>query len=92
MKADGTEVRRLTDKPGYDGGPFFSPNGKQICWRRFSENGLTAEIMVMNVDGSDQRALTHMGAMSWAPYFHPSGQYLIFATNKHGFETLSSTW
>jgi hypothetical protein len=23
--------------------------------------------------------------MSWAPFFHPSGQYLIFATNKHGF-------
>lgn len=86
MKSDGSDVRRLTNKPGYDGGPFFSPDGKQICWRRFSENGLTAEIMVMNVDGSDQRALTHMGAMSWAPYFHPSGDYLIFATNKHGFE------
>jgi len=23
--------------------------------------------------------------MSWAPYFHPSGEYVIFATNKHGF-------
>ncbi len=52
MKADGSGVRRLTDKPGYDGGPFFSPDGQQICWRRFSENGLTAEIMLMNVDGS----------------------------------------
>ncbi len=26
-----------------------------------------------------------MEAMSWAPFFHPSGDYLIFATNKHGF-------
>ncbi len=86
MKADGTQVRRLTNKPGYDGGPFFSPDGKQICWRRFSENGLVAEIMLMNVDGSNQRAVTHMDAMSWAPFFHPSGDYLIFATNKHGFE------
>ncbi len=24
--------------------------------------------------------------MSWAPFFHPSSDYLIFATNKHGFE------
>ncbi|MEM7700276.1 MAG: M28 family peptidase, partial [Verrucomicrobiota bacterium] len=24
--------------------------------------------------------------MSWAPYFHPSGEYLIFATNLHGFD------
>ncbi len=53
MKADGSEVRRLTDKPGYDGGPFFSPDGQAICWRRFNENGALAEIMLMNVDGSD---------------------------------------
>lgn len=85
MNADGTNVRQLTDVPGYDGGPFFSPDGKKICWRRFSENGLTAEIMTMNVDGSDQKQLTQLGAMSWAPFYHPSGEYLIFTTNKHGF-------
>lgn len=85
MNSDGSDVRRLTTEIGYDGGPFFSPDGKQICWRRFNESGAIAEIMLMNVDGSNQRAVTKMGAMSWAPYFHPSGDYLIFATNKHGF-------
>ncbi len=86
MDADGSNVKRLTDTVGYDGGPFFSPDGKQICWRRFSENGATAEIMLMNVDGSNQRAVTKLGAMSWAPFFHPSGEYLIFTTNLHGFD------
>jgi Tol biopolymer transport system component len=85
MNADGSGLRRLTNTPGYDGGPFFSPDGQQICWRRFAENGATAEVMTMNLDGSDQQQLTSLGAMSWAPYFHPSGKYLIFATNKHGF-------
>ncbi len=85
MNADGSDVRQLTDVAGYDGGPFFSPDGKRICWRRFSENGATAEIMTMNIDGSDQRQLTRLGAMSWAPFYHPSGEYLIFTTNKHGF-------
>ncbi len=85
MNADGSNVRRLTDVAGYDGGPFFSADGSRICWRRFSEDGATAEIFTMNLDGSDQRQLTHMGAMSWAPYFHPSGDYLIFATNTQGF-------
>lgn len=85
MRADGSEVRRLTDAPGYDGGPFFSSDGRQICWRRFSKDGATAEIYVMNADGSDQRQITRLGAMSWAPYFHPSGDYLVFATNRHGF-------
>ncbi len=85
MRSDGTEVRRLTDAIGYDGGPFFSPDGEQICWRRFGKDGATAEIMLMNLDGTQQRAITQLGAMSWAPFFHPSGDYLIFATNIHGF-------
>ena len=85
MNADGTNVRQLTDFPGYDGGPFFSPNGKQICWRRFAENGATAEIMTMDIDGSNQKTLTKMGVLSWAPFYHPSGDYLVFTTNKHGF-------
>ncbi len=85
MNADGSNVRRLTKTPGYDGGPFFSPDGRRICWRRFTPNGAIAEIMTMNIDGSDQRQLTRLGAMSWAPFYHPSGQYLIFTTNRHGF-------
>ncbi|NUQ50459.1 MAG: PD40 domain-containing protein, partial [Phycisphaerae bacterium] len=85
MNADGSGVRRLTDTFGYDGGPFFSPDGKRICWRRFSPDGATAEVFTMNIDGSDQRQVTRLGAMSWAPFYHPSGEYLIFTTNKHGF-------
>ena len=85
MNADVTNVRQLTDTPGYDGGPFFSPNGKQICWRRFAENGATAEIMTMDIDGSNKKTLTKMNVMSWAPFYHPSGDYLVFTTNKHGF-------
>jgi Tol biopolymer transport system component len=85
MNADGTNVRRLTDSKGYDGGPFFNADGTKITWRRFAPNGQSAEIMTMNVDGSDQKQLTKLGAMSWAPYFHPSGDYLIFTTNVLGF-------
>jgi TolB protein len=33
MNPDGTGIRRLTDKLGYDGGPFFSPNGQWIVYR-----------------------------------------------------------
>ena len=83
---DGSGPRRLTTVPGYDGGPFFSPDGKRIIWRRFDESGLIADIYTMNLDGTDQRRLTDFKAMSWAPYIHPSGQYVIFASNKLGFE------
>ena len=85
MNADGTDVRRLTDSPGYDGGPFFSADGRQITWRRFSVDGSRAEIFTMDLASGKERQLTRMGVMSWAPYFHPSGDYLVFASNREGF-------
>jgi Tol biopolymer transport system component len=85
MKADGSEQRRLTHTSGYDGGPFFSPNGERIIWRRFEENGVIADIYTMKLDGSDVRRVTSFQSMSWAPFFHPSGKYVIFASNKQGF-------
>jgi len=85
MNSDGSNVRQLTHSPGYDGGPFFSADGKKIVWRRFSEHGDTAEIFSMNRDGSGIQQITKMGVLSWAPYYHPSGDYLIFATNQQGF-------
>ena len=86
MRADGTDQRRLTKVPGYDGGPFFTQDGTRIVWRRFDEQGLIADVWTMKLDGSDARQITDFGAMSWAPYSHPSGQYFIFASNKLGFE------
>jgi len=85
MKADGSGVKRLTRQPGYDGGPFFTPDGQRIVWRHFTEDGAMADVYTMKTDGSDVRQLTDFGAMCWAPYFHPSGEYAIFTTNKQGF-------
>lgn len=85
MDADGSDVVRLTDAPGYDGGPFWSADGRRITWRRFSEDGTRAEIFTMAADGTDQRRITDLGVMSWAPFYHPSGDYLIFATNLQGY-------
>src|SRR6266511_4417420 len=86
MRADGSEQKRLTNVFGYDGGPFFTQDGKKIVWRRFDEQGLIADVWTMNLDGSDQRQITDFGSMSWAPYMHPSGRYIIFSSNKLGFE------
>jgi Tol biopolymer transport system component len=86
MRADGSGQRRLTTVPGYDGGPFFTHDGQRIVWRRFDERGLIADVWTMKLDGSDAKQMTDFGAMSWAPYEHPSGEYILFASNKLGFE------
>lgn len=86
MKADGSGQKRLTTSSGYDGGPFFNHDGSRIVWRRFDESGLIANVWTMKLDGTDQKQITDFGSMSWAPYEHPSGQYILFASNKLGFE------
>src|SRR3954470_2380600 len=86
MKADGSGQKRLTNVFGYDGGPFFTQDGKKIVWRRFDEQGLIADVWTMNPDGTDQKQITTFNAMSWAPYMHPSGEYFFFGSNKLGFE------
>ena len=86
MRADGSDLTRLTDTPGYVGGPFFSPDEESILWRRFDTEGLIADLWRMRADGTEPRQITNFGAMSWAPFPHPSGEYVFFTTNKLGFE------
>jgi Tol biopolymer transport system component len=86
MRADGSGQKRLTNTPGYDGGPFFTHDGARIVWRRFDETGLLADVYTMKPDGTDVKQITDFGSMSWSPYEHPSGQYFIFSSNKFGFE------
>ena len=86
MNADGSNVRRLTEAPGYDGGPFFSPDGQRIVWRHFDASGMIADVWTMKTDGSDKLRVTDFQSMSWAPFYHPGGKYFIFTTNKLGFE------
>jgi Tol biopolymer transport system component len=63
MRADGTGQKRLTSVPGYDGGPFFTHDGSRVVWRRFDEQGLTADVWTMKPDGSDAKQITDLGAV-----------------------------
>ena len=84
MDEDGSNVKQLTNSPGYDGGPFFNPDGSKIIWRRFNPDGNSAEIWIMDSDGTHQRQLTADAMVSWAPFFHPSGDYFIYSSNVLG--------
>ena len=84
MDADGSNVKQLTNSPGYDGGPFFSPDNSEVVWRRFNPDGNSAEIWTMDIDGGNQRQLTSDAMVAWGPYYHPSGDYIIYSSNVLG--------
>ena len=87
MDADGSNVKQLTNSPGYDGGPFFSPDNSEVVWRRFNPDGNSAEIWTMDIDGGNQRQLTSDAMVAWGPYYHPSGDYIIYSSNVLGHAT-----
>lgn len=89
----------LVHSSGYDGGPFFSPDGQWICYRSDRKGDDLLQLFVaklkytMDADGNqvpagieDEYQLTDNGAVNWAPYWHPSGKFLIYATSEvdHG--------
>lgn len=58
--ADGT-VKNLTNRPGPDGQPVISPNGRKIAYARFDDRKLSSQnsrLFVMDVDGGNPRDLT----------------------------------
>ena len=84
MDADGKNPRRITHAKGYDGGPFFSPDGKRIIYRSDRKGNDLLQVYVNNTEGTAERALTQNEFVNWGPYWHPDGRHMIYATSKHG--------
>lgn len=80
MNADGTGLTRLTDDPGWDGTPAWSPDGSQIAFA--SERLGSPVIMLMNADGSNQRAITDPSYVSMMPAWSPDGKQIAFASTR----------
>lgn len=81
--------------PGYDGGPFFSPDGKRICYRSDRQGNDLLQLYIADLAFDDQGVptgisreyqLTDNGAVNWAPYWHPSGRYLVYASSEIGHQ------
>ena len=85
----------LVEADGYDGGPFFSPDGKWICYRsdRRGDNLLQLFVSELAYDESGhitgisrEIQLTDNQHVNWAPFWHPSGEFMVYASSQvsHG--------
>jgi Tol biopolymer transport system component len=85
MDADGSHSRQLTRAPNcYNGGPFFSPDGKCVIFRSDRKEKDRLQIYVINTDGTGERALTDKpNWVCWGPYWHPDGRHIIYAGADH---------
>ena len=89
------KITRLTAFAGYDGGGFFSPDGKKIVWRadRNADNLLQIFVADVVFDSTgavvgigEPIAVTNDGAVNWAPYFSPNGKVIVYASSRVGHD------
>lgn len=79
---------------GYDGGPFFSPDGTRICYRSDRKGNDLLQLFVADLkfDGNipigitQEYQVTDNEHVNWAPYFHPSGKYLVYGSSQAGHD------
>ena len=79
---DGTELKRLTEAPGYDAEGSYSPDGKQIVFTSQRDGDL--EIYVMSADGSNPRRLTFGPGYDGGPFFSPDGSTILYRGDRRG--------
>ena len=80
MNADGSNLVQLTDDPGADEYPVWSPDGSQIAF--YSDRDGNCNIYLMNADGSNQRRLTDHPAHDRSPAWSPDGKRLAFDSER----------
>lgn len=80
----GENVKRVTLDPHYAYDPAWSPNGKQLMYRRIVPNGSAyfrgqADIFRINIDGSDNQNVTQsLDSGERKPIYSPDGATVIF--------------
>jgi TolB protein len=78
---DGTGLLRLTDDPGLDVEPAWSPDGKRIAFA--SDRAGSLDIYVMDADGSNPVRRTQ-GGLNSSPAWSPDGKKIAFSSLREG--------
>ncbi len=75
---DSTVAEQLTDGPGYDYQPDWSPDGQRIAFTRYLNDAL--EIYSLEVSSGAVSPLTHNGAVNVEPRWSPDGRQIAWVS------------
>ena len=78
MSSKGGEVRRLTNSPGRDSQPRFSPDGQWLVFTsaRFGES----QIWLLPLEGGEASQLTELSTGGSSPQWTPNGRNIVFVS------------
>lgn len=78
-KTDGSDLKRLTDTPGYDAEGTVSPDGKRIVFTSMRDGDL--DLYTMDVDGRHVTRLTRELGYDGGAFFSPDGSMICYRAN-----------
>ena len=83
VQADGEGQVRMTDAPGVDTQPKWSPDGSLIAFKSHRDG--QAEIYTMRPDGSEQKRVTNNPELGIGPFdWSPDGESIAFVSTRDG--------
>ena len=80
VDTNGSNLKQLTNTPGYDAEATISPKGDKIVFTSLRDGD--PEIYTMNLDGTKQTRLTFEKGYDGGPFFSPDGSQIVFRASR----------
>lgn len=77
------EREKVSSRPGINGAPAFSPDGRKLAMTLSSEPG-NPDIWIMDLESKRKQRITTNGAIDTEPAWMPDGESLLFTSDRGG--------
>src|SRR5258705_8370405 len=81
QRIDSNEAQQLTDGPGYDYQPDWSPDGKSVVFVSYQKDAM--ELWLLDLASGQTRELTQEGAGNVEPRGSPNGKRVVFVSTSY---------
>jgi hypothetical protein len=81
QRVDGSEAVQLTDGPGYDHQPDWSPDGRRVAYASYHQGAI--DLRVLDLASGQSRPLVEGRAVNLEPRWSPDGRRLAFVSTAH---------
>jgi len=79
QRVGSSEARQLTDGPGYDYQPDWSPDGRRIVYASYRDDAI--ELRLLDLEADTSSALIANGPVNLEPRWSPDGRRLAFTSS-----------
>ena len=81
QRIDSDSAQQLTDGPGYDYQPDWSPDGRYVVYT--SGSGEVLELWILDMESGRSRQVTHDAAVNLEPRWSPDGRRLVYTSSAY---------